>query len=188
MGTADQTAYATTAQPEPPDRLVVHPGDSLWSISRERLGPSASPEQIADEVGRTFELNRERIGDDPNLILAGQELLLSPAVTPVVGEEEPRAVAPPRVYEPSISEEGSTTTPEATLAGDTTHYRVAVQAKSVERALEIVGRQNPGCRSWKRVSGERPALILSVCRHRSTHTFFAPSFYARHGTLAEASV
>jgi hypothetical protein len=25
------------------------------------------------------------------------------------------------------------------------HYRVAVQAESIERALEIVERQNPGC-------------------------------------------
>jgi hypothetical protein len=42
--------------------------------------------------------------------------------------------------------------------------RAAVQAESVERALEIVGRQNPGCGPQKRVSGGRPVLILSVGR------------------------
>lgn len=64
----------------PSIRLVVHAGDSLWSISQERLGQNATPAQIADEVERIFELNREQIGDNPNLILAGQELLV-PAVS-----------------------------------------------------------------------------------------------------------
>ena len=78
--TANQTAYETTAQPDPPDRLVVHPGDSLWSIVQERLGPNASPGLIDHEVGRIFELNRQRIGDDPDLILPGQELSLASLV------------------------------------------------------------------------------------------------------------
>jgi hypothetical protein len=99
--TANQTAYETTAQPDPPDRLVVHPGDSLWSISRERLGPSASPEQIANEVRRTSELNWERIGDDPNLIFPGQELLLAQGPEPATNAPTTGFAAPP---EPASAE------------------------------------------------------------------------------------
>ena len=59
-------------------RLVVEPGDSLWSISEEHIGPGATPKQIAYEVERTFDLNRERIGGNPNLIFPGQEFVLLP--------------------------------------------------------------------------------------------------------------
>ena len=80
-----QPAVAVQAMPEPAQQVVVNPGDSLWSIAQRQLGPNATPEQIADEVEQTFELNRERIGDDPNLIRAGQELLLPPAPEPMNG-------------------------------------------------------------------------------------------------------
>ena len=59
----------------PPAHIVVRPGDSLWSMSAERLEPDATPQQIANEVERIYALNRHRIGD-PNLIFAGQKLLL----------------------------------------------------------------------------------------------------------------
>ncbi len=81
---------------EPATRLVVNPGDSLWAISQERLHPSATPQQVMNEVERTFELNRDRIGDDPNLILPGQELLLPPVSEP--------AAAEPAVAEPAVAE------------------------------------------------------------------------------------
>lgn len=61
--------------------VVVGPGDSLWSISAERLGPSATPPRIADGVVRIYELNRERIGADPGVLFPGQELLV-----PTMGE------------------------------------------------------------------------------------------------------
>lgn len=59
--------------------VVVEPGDSLWSISSERLGPDAAPQRIANDVERIYALNRGRIGPDPNLLFPGQELSL-PAV------------------------------------------------------------------------------------------------------------
>jgi hypothetical protein len=68
--------------------LVVEQGDSLWSLSEERIGSGAPPQQIADEVERIFELNREQIGDNPNVILVGQELLV-PAVSNPATSEEP---------------------------------------------------------------------------------------------------
>jgi hypothetical protein len=87
---------------------VVEPGDSLWSISEERLGPGATPEQVVYEVQRIFELNRERIGENPNLIFPGQQFFLaSPA--PVGGDggaaasEQPVAVAEPEA-EPVVEQ------------------------------------------------------------------------------------
>jgi hypothetical protein len=56
---------------------VVRPGDSLWSIATRLLGPSASAAEIADEVNRLWELNKDRIGTgDPDLLRVGTELWL----------------------------------------------------------------------------------------------------------------
>lgn len=59
--------------------VQVRPGDSLWSISQERLGPNAREGRIAQEAARIYALNRGRIGGDPNLIFPGQRLLVPPA-------------------------------------------------------------------------------------------------------------
>jgi hypothetical protein len=115
--------------PEEPSRgttpLVVEPGESLWSISEEHIGAGATPEQVAYEVQRIFELNRERIGEDPNLIFPGQEFfLVSPAsgnaaaaAVPEepVASEEPVAVAEQqRALEPIVAEsEGVSDSPAA---------------------------------------------------------------------------
>ena len=104
-------------------RLVVEPGDSLWSISEEHIGPGATPKQIAYEVERTVDLNRGRIGEGPNLIFPGQELVLLPpvsdtAATAPVSQEpaaaqqapnpivvQPEGVSDSPVAEPAVSEE-----------------------------------------------------------------------------------
>src|SRR3712207_5929886 len=67
------------------ERVVVVPGDSLWSISREHLRPNATPQQIATAVERIYALNRNQIGD-PNLIFAGQKLSLPPIGEPSTAE------------------------------------------------------------------------------------------------------
>jgi hypothetical protein len=99
-----QTANRNTNESQPTSKpaahLVVNPGDSLWSISQKRLHPSATDEQIMNEVERTFELNRNLIGDDPNLIMAGQELSLPPIA-------EPPTVAEPAVAESAVAEQVS---------------------------------------------------------------------------------
>jgi DNA-binding CsgD family transcriptional regulator len=94
------------------ESIVVRPGDSLWSISSERLGPNATPQQIASEVERIYALNRDQIGGDPNLIFPGQQLL----PPPVVGD--------PSTDEPSA---------EATPARETTQ---AVEASPIGRAAK----------------------------------------------------
>ena len=75
---AQEEQGATALATAPAHRGVVAPGDSLWSISQERLGPSASPQQIALDVRRIHEINRNQIGDDPDLIFPGQRLALPP--------------------------------------------------------------------------------------------------------------
>jgi resuscitation-promoting factor RpfA len=56
-------------------RVVVKPGDSLWSIAAEVLGTS-DPARIARYWPRIHRTNRELIGADPNLIFPGQVLEL----------------------------------------------------------------------------------------------------------------
>ena len=103
--TDDQKGAPAAWRPAPESsttRLVVEPGDSLWSISEEHIGPGATPKQIAYEVERTFDLNRERIGGNPNLIFPGQEFVLLPPASdtaaaavsqdPVAAQQVPKPI------------------------------------------------------------------------------------------------
>ena len=97
-------------------RFVVEPGDSLWSISEEHIGPGATPEQVAYEVERIFELNRDQIGENPNLIFPGQEFFLVSAAPggAAAAPEQPVAVAEQRAPEPIVVEsEGVSDSPAA---------------------------------------------------------------------------
>src|ERR687889_937559 len=87
-------------------RFVVEPGDSLWSISEEHIGPGATPEQIAYEVERIFELNRDQIGENPNLIFPGQKFFLVSAAPggAAAAPEQPVAVAEQQAPEPIVVE------------------------------------------------------------------------------------
>jgi PAS domain S-box-containing protein len=80
-------------------RLVVRPGDSLWSISHQRLRPKATARQILDDVERIYAANRNLIGEDPNQILVGQELLLPP-VRHRAAERTDEPVAPQPAPQP----------------------------------------------------------------------------------------
>jgi hypothetical protein len=58
-------------------RLVVAPGDSLWSIAQRLAGPAASNAQVEAQVRAIWDRNAERIGTgDPNLIFPGTRLQL----------------------------------------------------------------------------------------------------------------
>jgi len=91
--------------------VVVEPGDSLWSITQKRLGWGASPEQILNEVGRTLELNRDLLGDDPDLVLPGQELSLPPVTGLSATMPEAAPELTPEVT-PAMSEPAAKPTPE----------------------------------------------------------------------------
>jgi LysM repeat protein len=93
------------------ERLVVSPGDSLWSITSERLGPSATPQQIAKGVERIYALNQDRIGSDPNLIFVGQKLALPPVSEPSRAEASGAAAPTRETREATKPSEASTREP-----------------------------------------------------------------------------
>lgn len=55
--------------------VVVHRGDTLWSIAATHLGPHADAQTIAAEWPRWYAANRHVIGDDPDLLHVGTRLL-----------------------------------------------------------------------------------------------------------------
>lgn len=57
------------------DTVAVQTGDNLWSIAAAHLPDGASTADIASEWPTWFELNRDVIGANPDLILPGQELV-----------------------------------------------------------------------------------------------------------------
>lgn len=59
--------------------VLVKPGDSLWRITAQRLGPSASERQIAVGWPYWYRANRQVIGRDPNLIRPGERLTMPTA-------------------------------------------------------------------------------------------------------------
>lgn len=54
--------------------VVVRRGDTLWSIAAAHLGPAADATTIAGEWPRWYAANRDVIGDDPDVLLVGQQL------------------------------------------------------------------------------------------------------------------
>ncbi|MDP9094695.1 MAG: LysM peptidoglycan-binding domain-containing protein [Actinomycetota bacterium] len=52
----------------------VNTGDSLWEIAADRLGPRASPADVARAWRRIYARNRHLIGQDPGSIKPGQTL------------------------------------------------------------------------------------------------------------------
>nr|WP_237686156.1 LysM peptidoglycan-binding domain-containing protein [Arthrobacter jiangjiafuii] len=62
-------------------QAIVRPGDTLWSLAAEQLGPHATDARIADHWPRWYELNRTVIGDRPDLIFPGQVLEV-PEISP----------------------------------------------------------------------------------------------------------
>jgi hypothetical protein len=96
---------------------LVQPGDSLWTIAQARLSPDAAPQQVAEEVGRIYELNRDQIGENPNLIFPGQEFFLLPAApSGAAATEQPVAVAEQQQQAPEpivLESEGVSDSPAA---------------------------------------------------------------------------
>ena len=84
----DVSAVAAADRRAPDDvadaghEVVVHRGDSLWSIAARHLGQDPSDAQIADEWPRWYAANRAVIGADPDLLLAGQVLTVPGGTRP----------------------------------------------------------------------------------------------------------
>ncbi|WP_286176069.1 hypothetical protein [Arthrobacter sp. NEB 688] len=56
------------------DTVVVHRGDSLWTLAARHLGSGATDAEIARAWPRWYAANRALIGADPDLLLPGQVL------------------------------------------------------------------------------------------------------------------
>ncbi|MBM6400912.1 LysM peptidoglycan-binding domain-containing protein [Phycicoccus sonneratiae] len=60
--------------------VVVHRGDTLWSVAARHLGPGASDAEIAEQWPLWYAANRDVVGPDPDLLLPGQVLRAPSAV------------------------------------------------------------------------------------------------------------
>jgi len=61
-------------RPDSVRRVVVRPGDSLWTIAERHLGPDATAQAVSTEWRRWYAANRACIGPDPHLIIPGMVL------------------------------------------------------------------------------------------------------------------
>lgn len=71
---ADPALLGARGGPLTDPEVVVHRGDSLWSLAARHLGPDAGDAEIAHAWPQWYAANRDRIGDDPDLLLPGQVL------------------------------------------------------------------------------------------------------------------
>lgn len=69
-------ALVSTPPSEPLDRVVVHRGDTLWGLAAQHLGDHATDRDVAEEWPRWYAANRDVIGDDPDLLRPGQQLVV----------------------------------------------------------------------------------------------------------------
>ncbi len=58
--------------------VTVRAGDSLWAIAARQLPASATDAQIDAQWRSWYRLNHDVVGDDPDLILPGQQLIAPP--------------------------------------------------------------------------------------------------------------
>ncbi|MFC0674495.1 LysM peptidoglycan-binding domain-containing protein [Brachybacterium hainanense] len=82
------------AGPEVPDptSVVVRPGDSLWSITDDLLGPGADDDaRIAAVWPELYAVNSRIIGPDPDLIEPGMVLAVPVGVDAAAQDEAPTA-------------------------------------------------------------------------------------------------
>jgi nucleoid-associated protein YgaU len=92
LAVPDRSAGAATAARRPTARrpvvrhpegtVVVHRGDSLWSISADLLSPRATDREITEAWHRLHRANSRRVGPDPDLILPGTPLAVPELSTP----------------------------------------------------------------------------------------------------------
>ncbi len=64
----------TTTPARDPGEVVVHRGDSLWSIAARHLGAGATDSEVAAAWPRWYAANRDVVGPDPDRLLPGQVL------------------------------------------------------------------------------------------------------------------
>jgi nucleoid-associated protein YgaU len=71
-----RSGHSRPVTPAPAPVVVVRPGDTLWDLAAAYLTPGAGPAEVTACWHRIHELNRDVIGDDPDLIQPDQRLRL----------------------------------------------------------------------------------------------------------------
>lgn len=144
------------------EHVVVVPGDSLWSISREQFRPNATPQQIATAVERIHALNRNQIGGDPNLIFPGQKLSLPPMGEPSTAEAstgttpareaiEPAKANPlERAVESKTNRAPSTSVGKTAFRSEKAPDPVAEPARLPDAAAPAPAVRLPVIKDWRR--------------------------------------
>lgn len=85
------TGAAHRPRPAPaPARVVVRPGDCLWTITATLLGPGADDAAVARAWPRLHRLNRSAIGADPDLLLPGATLRVPAGLDLTTRPDHPR--------------------------------------------------------------------------------------------------
>jgi hypothetical protein len=64
----------TSGSAPPSTGVVVHRGDSLWTIAHRHLGPGATDAEVARAWPHWYAANRDVVGPDPDVLLPGQVL------------------------------------------------------------------------------------------------------------------
>lgn len=89
----DSLEHTPRQLPEAGETHVVRRGDTLWDIAAARLGPGATPADIAAAWPRWYAANRRLIGPDPSHIVPGQRLI-PPRIGPMDGSPAAVLIAP----------------------------------------------------------------------------------------------
>ncbi len=63
--------------------VTVHPGDSLWTLTRRLLPPDSADRAVAAAWPRLYRLNAREVGPDPDLIHPGSRLRVPAQLTPL---------------------------------------------------------------------------------------------------------
>ena len=149
---------------------TVQPRESLWTMAQARLAPDPAPQRIALEAERIYALNRDRIGPDPDLILAGQELLVPPVTEPATGEvvttpqsatPEPASPEPTTVW-PEEENPASAATSVEEQPAPTAELPVLPEAESNFTVREIVPQASTLISPFSDLSDTERRRVLGV--------------------------
>jgi nucleoid-associated protein YgaU len=72
--TPPRSAPSRSTPPTSDDEVIVHRGDTLWSIAERHLGPAATNAEIARDWPHWFTANRDVIGNDPDHLVPDERL------------------------------------------------------------------------------------------------------------------
>lgn len=72
----ERAVHPTTPTADDRVQLTVRPGDCLWTIAADLLGPSPLPREVDRAWRVIYRANHARIGPDPDLVRPGTRLLV----------------------------------------------------------------------------------------------------------------